>query len=86
MPTALIIGAGAGIGRSTADAFADAGYTVAISSRSNQGGSKHKHFALDVSKPESIPSFFAEVRKTVGIPSVVIYNGECSDTAHKTSS
>lgn len=76
MLTALIIGAGSNVGQATADAFAEAGYTVAIASRSLKAPSKFKHFVFDASKPEAIPGLFSEVRSTVGTPSVVIYNGE----------
>lgn len=76
MPTALIIGAGSNIGQATAQAFAKAGYTVAVASRSAKTGSEFKHFTFDASKPETTQNLFAEVRKAVGTPSVVIYNGK----------
>jgi NAD(P)-dependent dehydrogenase (short-subunit alcohol dehydrogenase family) len=73
MPTLLIIGAGSRVGQATADAFAAAGYTVAVASRS--GNIEPKHFTFDASKPETVRDLFSEVRRTTGIPSVVIYNG-----------
>ena len=75
MPTLLIIGAGSRVGQATADAFAAAGYTIAVASRSGKIGSKYKHFTFDASKPETVRDLFSEVRRTTGIPSVVIYNG-----------
>lgn len=75
MPSALIIGAGSNVGRATAEAFANAGYTVAVASRSAKTGQDFKHFAFDASQPETVQKLFADVRKAVGTPSVVIYNG-----------
>lgn len=74
----LILGAGPRIGLATAETFAAAGYSVALASRSAKNTSPYKHFAFDASKPESIPKLFADVRKAVGIPRVIIYNGERS--------
>lgn len=75
MPTALIIGAGANVGVAVAEAFQGAGYSVAVASRSNKTGSQFKHFPFDAAKPETVPSLFAQVKETLGTPSVVIYNG-----------
>lgn len=75
MSTVLIIGAGPNIGLSTAKIFASAGYKVAIASRSKTSES-YKYYSFDASKPETVSQLFAEVRKDLGDPSVVIYNGE----------
>jgi NAD(P)-dependent dehydrogenase (short-subunit alcohol dehydrogenase family) len=77
MPTALIIGAGSRIGHATATAFAGAGYKVAVASRTAklQDVSAFTHFVFDAAKPETVRELFESVRKMVGIPSVVIYNG-----------
>jgi hypothetical protein len=77
MPTALIIGAGSRIGHATATAFAGAGYKVAVASRTAklQDISAITHFVFDAAKPETVRELFESVRKIVGIPSVVIYNG-----------
>lgn len=78
MPTALIIGAGSGVGHATATAFARAGYKVAVASRTaklQDVTTTFTHFLFDAAKPETVPGLFESVRKTVGIPSVVIYNG-----------
>lgn len=76
MSTALIIGAGQRVGQAVADAFAKAGYNVAVASRSGKVSGDYKHFSFDATKPESAADLFAEVRESVGIPSVVIYNGQ----------
>ncbi|KAH8700250.1 putative short-chain dehydrogenases/reductase [Talaromyces proteolyticus] len=74
MPTLLIIGAGSRVGQATAEAFANVGYKVAVASRTARLDPKFKHFVFDATKPETVPGLFKEVRKIVGIPSVVIYN------------
>ena len=78
MPTVLIVGAGSNVGESTAHKFLDAGYTVTYASRSGKLPSQFKHFPFDAAKPATVPDLFAEVRKAVGIPSVVIYNGKAA--------
>ena len=76
MPTVLIIGAGSNIGHATADAFAEAGYQVAVASRSSKAAlEKYQHFAIDASKADTLRDVFSSVKQTIGIPSVVIYNG-----------
>jgi NAD(P)-dependent dehydrogenase (short-subunit alcohol dehydrogenase family) len=80
MPSVLIIGAGSRVGQDTADKFAESGYQVATASRTNKVESKHKHFLFDASKPEDVTGLFENVRKAVGTPSVVIYNGKGSST------
>ena len=76
MSTALIIGAGARVGQAVADGFAEAGYQVAVASRSGTSSTGYKHFPLDASDPTKVAGLFSEVRKAVGIPSVVVYNGQ----------
>lgn len=77
MPTVLIIGSGSNVGHATASIFASAGYKVAVASRSakNPEDSAFSHFLFDATKPETVPELFDSVRKSVGLPSVVIYNG-----------
>lgn len=75
MPTVLIIGAGSNVGLATAESFLGAGYSVAVASRSNKTGSKFTHFPFDASKPDTVPSLFAQVQEAFGTPSVVVYNG-----------
>lgn len=75
MPTALIIGAGPNIGQATAEAFANAGYSVAVASRSSKLEPKFSHFPFDAAKPETVRDLFNQVETTLGHPSVVVYNG-----------
>lgn len=76
MPTALIIGAGSKVGLATSTAFASAGYKVAVASRTAKlQDSGFTHFAFDAAKPDTVRGLFESVRRTVGVPSVVIYNG-----------
>lgn len=75
MPTALVIGAGPNIGQATAEAFANAGYAVAVASRSSKLGPKFKHFPFDATKPETVRDLFNQVEAALGHPSVVVYNG-----------
>lgn len=83
MQTVLIIGAGSNVGQATAHKFAEAGYSVATASRSGKLESQYKHFTFDASKPETVAGLFEQVRKAVGTPSVVIYNGEIDSESCK---
>ncbi|KAL7916835.1 NAD(P)-binding protein [Trichoderma velutinum] len=74
----LILGAGPHIGTLTAHAFAAKGWRIALVSRSKTNGySADGYLELcgDLSKPSTIPLIFGQVRKALGIPSVIIYNG-----------
>ncbi|KAI1441552.1 NAD(P)-binding protein [Annulohypoxylon stygium] len=74
MPTALIIGAGPRVGQDAAEAFAAAGYQVAVASRKQNTNPKFPFYPFDATEPEKLPSIFEKVSADVGIPSVVIYN------------
>lgn len=74
---ALILGAGSNVGQSLASAFSQAGYKVALVSRSIQESSSDKQIQIpaDLSKPDNVPSIFESVRQKLGAdPNVVIYN------------
>ena len=78
-PVLLILGYGANVGQSVARAFAAKGYKVAVTSRkanSKDDTADQVSIAADMSKPESIPEIFSKVRKALGTPSVVVYNGK----------
>jgi NAD(P)-dependent dehydrogenase (short-subunit alcohol dehydrogenase family) len=80
----LILGAGSNIGESTSRAFAAKGYKVALASRSaksDEDTADLKHFPIDLSKPSSVPELFIKVKEALGIPSVVIYNGNHNSLA-----
>ena len=78
-PVIFILGAGPGIGQSVADGFSAKGYKVALAARSIENGpDKNGYYGvkLDMSEPANIAGAFATVTKEVGIPSVVVYNGD----------
>lgn len=82
-PVVLILGAGARVGQSSAQAFQAAGYRIAIASRSLEHGKTNSsgflELRVDLSKPEQIPTVFETVEQILGAPpSVVIYNGSGS--------
>lgn len=82
-PVVLILGAGPGIGAQTAAKFASQGYRVASAARSLRDGTNsqgHAEFHVDLSQPELVGQLFAKVKKEVGIPSVVLFNGIVSPT------
>jgi NAD(P)-dependent dehydrogenase (short-subunit alcohol dehydrogenase family) len=61
-----------------AKAFAAKGYKVALASRKKIGedsNPQHFHISCDLSDPASVPEVFSKVKETLGIPSVVVYNG-----------
>ena len=75
---ALILGYGRHVGIDTAQAFRDRGYKLAVVSRSNahvNSADDYLHIQADLSDPSSIQTIFSRVRKELGHPSVVIYNG-----------
>jgi len=75
----FILGAGPRIGWSVATKFKAEGYTVAVGSRNpNVQKAKDDGFlpvTVDVTKTEAIESAFAFVKKELGVPNVVVYNG-----------
>lgn len=77
-PVLLILGAGSNVGASVAKAFAAKGYKVALASRKDNeedSSLQHFHISCDLSDPASVPEVFAKVKETLGMPSVVVYNG-----------
>jgi NAD(P)-dependent dehydrogenase (short-subunit alcohol dehydrogenase family) len=76
---ALIIGAGAKVGHSVAEAFKATGYKVALASRSQDpetSTSTELHIPTDCVNPDDIVKAFEKVRALWGTPQVVVYNGE----------
>lgn len=74
----LILGSGPNIGHSVSRAFAAKGYKVALASRSvkqEDNNAEQINFQVDLSNPPTVSELFAKVKETVGVPSVVIYNG-----------
>lgn len=78
-PVLFVIGAGPKIGQSVADAFAAEGYSVALAARSLPEGKDEKGYfniKLDLTDTSAVSGAFAKVTKELGIPSVVVYNGQ----------
>lgn len=77
-PILLILGAGSNVGASVAKAFAEKGYKIALASRTvkkEDSNPNEFHIACDLSDPLSVLDVFTKVKETLGIPSVVVYNG-----------
>lgn len=78
-PIILILGAGANVGQSVARAFAAKGYKVALAARkanASDNTADTVNIQSDFSDPDSVVNVFSKVKETLGIPSVVVYNGE----------
>ena len=77
-PVLCILGAGSNIGASIAKLFSSKGYQVALVSRSKPKEALAEgqlHVQGDFANPASVAGVFTEVRESLGIPSVVVYNG-----------
>lgn len=78
-PVLLILGAGPGIGLFCAEAFAEKGYKIALTSRTRPEGVDEKGYLnirLDLADTQGIRAAFAKVTESFGIPHVVIFNGK----------
>lgn len=78
-PVLLILGAGSGIGLSCAEVFAAKGYKVALTSRSRPEGidkDGYLNLYLDLLDIGGIQTTFVKVKELLGIPYVVVFNGE----------
>ena len=84
-PVCLIVGAGPGIGRSVALAFAREGYDLALAARHparlaefraelDQAGAASRTYGVDAGDERSIRALFAAVRQDAGDPEVLVYN------------
>jgi NAD(P)-dependent dehydrogenase (short-subunit alcohol dehydrogenase family) len=83
----LILGSGPNIGLHTSCLFAAQGYKVALASRSAKPEDSNPDatpFQVDLSDPSSVPGLFTQVKETLGVPSVVIYNGTYSPPSSNT--
>lgn len=80
-PVILILGAGPNIGQGVARIFATKGYKVALAARSVREADStddQLNITSDFSKPDDVLNAFTKVKKALGIPSVVLYNGKPS--------
>ncbi|KAL1893611.1 hypothetical protein Sste5346_006442 [Sporothrix stenoceras] len=77
-PVALILGAGANVGQAVARAFAAKGYKIALVARSlpkeTSSPADYLHIRGDLADPSSVAGIFAQVKKELGLPNVVVYN------------
>ena len=77
-PIIFILGAGPRIGTSVAKVFAAKGYKVALTSR-NASEAKNTanriQIRSDFADPRTVVDAFSQVKASLGIPSVVVYNG-----------
>lgn len=81
MSTALIFGAGSGVGKALATKFATNGFKVALGSRSGYSGDPQNPIPnaiavkVDVTKPEEVQAAFHKTESTFGSPvNVVVFN------------
>lgn len=77
-PVIFILGAGSRIGASVAKAFAAKGYKVALASRkaSEANNTANEiYIQSDLADPGTVVNAFSQVKASLGIPSVVVYNG-----------
>lgn len=80
-----ITGASSGLGRELASQYAQAGHQVCVSARGTQAltelaedctdmdGSIHA-FGMDVTNPDQIASCFEEMKQSVGVPDICVFN------------
>jgi NAD(P)-dependent dehydrogenase (short-subunit alcohol dehydrogenase family) len=85
MSTAVVIGAGPGLGAAVARRFAREGFAVAVVARQEQtlapiveqitaAGGRARAFAADTTKAAAVTALFAAVRAAFGAPDVLVYN------------
>lgn len=78
-PVILILGSGPNVGQHVTRAFAAKGYQVALASRTlkeEDSTADQVNISSDLSEPNSVIGLFSKVRASLGIPSVVVYNGK----------
>ncbi len=79
-----ILGAGPNVGNKVAERFTAAGYKVAVVSRSGKSiptTIAALSLSADFKNPKIVHGVFEEVRKKLGEPSVVVYNGSRISTS-----
>ena len=78
-PVVLILGSGPNVGQHVARAFAARDYKIALTSRkprSEDDTPDQINVIGDLSYPDSVVEVFDKVKASLGIPSVVVYNGK----------
>ncbi|GAA1949923.1 beta-ketoacyl-ACP reductase [Microbacterium deminutum] len=77
----LVTGGNRGIGRSIAERFVSAGYSVAVTARSGEGPEGTLTVRADVTDAAALDAAFTEVEKTLGPVEIVVANaGITKDT------
>jgi NAD(P)-dependent dehydrogenase (short-subunit alcohol dehydrogenase family) len=80
VPSALIVGAGAGLSASLARLLSAEGMTVALAARSPQklaefaAATGAQTFNCDAAKRDEVERLFADVEAAIGAPEIVVYN------------
>lgn len=76
----LVLGGGPRIGWTVAQKFKTEGYNVAIGSRKPDAEAASKAgflpITVDLTNTQSVEAAFTTVTKELGIPNIVIYNGQ----------
>ena len=81
--TAIVVGAGPGLGLSLVRTFAEAGMAVAMAARSDArlakleeaaASDRVRAYACDSGDPASVEALFAQVESDLGQPDLVVYN------------
>jgi NAD(P)-dependent dehydrogenase (short-subunit alcohol dehydrogenase family) len=80
-PVALITGGSRGIGRAIADAFAEAGYQVAICARREPKEGSHRFFAADLREADACSNLIEQIFKAFGRLDVLVNNAGGSPPA-----
>ena len=78
-PIVLILGAGPNVGQSVARAFTAKGYRVALAARratEADNTTDEIYIQSDFTDANSVVNVFSKVKASLGIPSVVVYNGK----------
>lgn len=79
-PVALILGAGSNIGDNVAREFANREYSVARVARRLQDDftTNPEDISIygDLSQPDTVAGIFDKVKAQLGVPTVVVYNGQ----------
>jgi len=78
-PVILILGAEPNIGQAVARTFASKGYRVALAARAQREADRtdnQLNITSDFANPDDVVNAFTKVKKVLGIPSVVVYNGK----------
>jgi NAD(P)-dependent dehydrogenase (short-subunit alcohol dehydrogenase family) len=78
-PVILVLSARPNIGQAVAETFASKGYKIALAARSLREADStdnQLNITSDFANPDDVVNAFTRVKKVLGIPSVVIYNGK----------